>query len=124
MTLRARFRGNYGYPLNPQRPIGAKAVDHQTRMSEVGCREPTVAQSLIYWCFALLDSFSGLRLGIVDLDLQHWVSCQQFRRNLLGSTLFRKVSLKVSVDNHHVAGFGRDISPLNISGLLLFDAES
>ena len=69
-------------------------------MSEVGCRKPTVAQSLIYWCFALLDSFSGLRLGIVDLDLQHWVPCQQFRRNLLGSTLFRKVSLKVSIDNH------------------------
>ena len=93
-------------------------------MSEVGCREPTVAQSLIYWCFALLDSFSGLCLGIVDLDLQHWVSCQQFCRELVGSTLFRKLSLKVSIDNHRVSGLGRDTSPLNISGLLLFDAES
>src|SRR5215208_1771958 len=35
-----------------------------------------------------LHSRSGLRLRIVDFDLQRWVSCQQFCRCVFGGTLF------------------------------------
>src|SRR5437588_13123282 len=71
-----------------------------------------------------LHSCSSLRHTIVNLNLQHWVSRQQFCCCLLGGTLLREVIFEVPIDNHRVSGFRRDVSPLNISGLVLFDAES
>jgi hypothetical protein len=67
---------------------------------------------------------SGLRLRVVDFNLEHWVSCKQFCCRLGGRTRFREVDFEVPINNHCVTLFRCDISPLNISGLLLFNPES
>ena|SRR5437868_1220124 len=67
---------------------------------------------------------SDPRPRIVNFDAQHWVSCQQFCRCLLGCTLFREVIFEVATYHHRVSGSGRDIRPLNISWLRFFYAES
>jgi hypothetical protein len=61
--------------------------------------------------------------SVVNLDLQHWKTRQQFFGCFVGSTLFRKLGFEMAIDDYRVSSSGRDVSPLNISGLSFFNAE-
>jgi hypothetical protein len=67
---------------------------------------------------------SRLRRSVINLDLQHWKTGQQFCCRLFGSIVFRKLGFEMPIDDNRVSVSGRDVSPLNISRLLFFDAES
>jgi hypothetical protein len=56
--------------------------------------------------------------------LQHWIVGQQFFGCLFGGIFVRKLGFEMPIDDYRVSNSGDDVSPLNISGLLFFDAES
>ena len=72
----------------------------------------------------LFHQRSGLCRSVENLDLQHWIVGQQFCSCLLCSTFFGKLGFEMPIDDYRVSTRGGDISPLNISRLLFFDAES
>jgi hypothetical protein len=81
----------------------------------------------IGWQSGFLSLFhqrSGLCRSVVNLDLQHWIVGQQFFRRLFGGTFVRKLGFEMPIDDHRISNSGNDVSPLDISGLLFFDAES
>jgi hypothetical protein len=73
---------------------------------------------------SLFHQRSGLCRSVVNLDLQHWIVGQQFFGCLFGGTFVRKLGFEMPIDDYRVSNSGDDVSPLNISGLLFFDAES
>jgi hypothetical protein len=72
----------------------------------------------------LFHQRSGLGRSVVNLDFQHWILCQQFCGRLPCSIFFGKLGFEMAIDDYRVSTRGHNISPLNISGPLFFDAES
>jgi hypothetical protein len=72
----------------------------------------------------LFHQCSSLCRSVVNLDLQHWIVGQQFVGCFFRGTLVRKLGFEMPIHDYRVSNRGRDISPLNISGLFFFEAES
>jgi hypothetical protein len=84
----------------------------------------SVGNSSIALQWTLFHRCSRLRRTVINLDLQHWKVRQQFCCRLLGSIFFRKLGFEMPVDDNRVSVYRRDVSPLYISRLLFFDAQS
>jgi hypothetical protein len=67
---------------------------------------------------------SRFRRRVIDFNLEHWILHKQFLRRFLCSGITFELCLEMAIDDKCETICGRNVSALNISGLLLLDLKS